>query len=46
MESRATDRRQSPSRRLGVRLLWFVALWAAGFGSVTLLAFIIRSALL
>jgi hypothetical protein len=30
---------QPPLRR---RLLWFVALWLAGVGSVTIIAFVIR----
>lgn len=46
MESRATDRRQSPSRRWAPRLLWFVGLWVAGVGAVSLLAYVIRSVLL
>ena len=32
-------------RRLPVRLLWFVALWLAGVGTVALVALLIRSVL-
>ncbi|MGL5167644.1 MAG: DUF2474 domain-containing protein [Afipia sp.] len=35
-------RRHEPSRPLGQRLLWFVALWLLGTGSVAALAFVLR----
>ncbi len=33
---------EQPTRPLAQRLLWFAALWLAGVGSVTAVAFILR----
>jgi hypothetical protein len=33
---------EQPPKSLAQRLLWFVALWLAGVGSVALVAFILR----
>jgi hypothetical protein len=32
----------APSRPLATRLVWFVALWVLGVGSVALVSFILR----
>lgn len=35
-------RQHEPPRPLGQRLLWFVALWLLGTGSVAALAYVLR----
>ena len=42
MRGRSPHAPPEASTRLGHRLLWFVALWLAGVGSVAAVAFVLR----